>query len=293
MKLWKDTLIGAIAGLVAAAVLLFRHTEVQIPAGIYQAQFDQTKYREVTETLRAPAVVSATQQKLQRPLREVQARDVPLENALAYISELSGISIRTDWGALDAARVPRDLAVSLEMHNAPASTVLREALNSAGRLGTRLAYQVEGDHVRVSTYDVLNKEVLTRAYDVSDLIRGLVEKDRALNSPSRIPPGAQSSASVQISNASETKSWRDRATASNPAFADVYRFGDFITSPALAVDALVKLLEDNIEPKSWRDTGGTLGSIRYFAGKLIVSHSRQTHEEIAMWLEWLREEIKR
>jgi hypothetical protein len=292
MKLWKDTLIGAIAGLVAAAVLLFRHTEVQIPAGIYQAQFDQAKYREVTETLRGPAVASATQQKLQKPLRDVQARDVPFENALAYISELSGVSIRADWGVLDAARVPRDLAISLEMHNASASAVLREALNSAGRLGTRLAYQVEGDHVRVSTYDVLNKEVLTRAYDVRDIIRGLVERDHALLMPASIPPGIDAQKLARegpypfFENLGEGgvhplwKAWN-------------LRFADFVTSPASALTTLIKLLQDNIDPKSWRDAGGELGSIRYFGGKLIINQSRQNQEEVAMWLEWLREEIKR
>ncbi|HYE20718.1 MAG TPA: hypothetical protein VEA69_19890, partial [Tepidisphaeraceae bacterium] len=142
MKLWKDTLIGVLAGLVAVGALMFRRTEVNIPPGIYQAQFDQARYREVAESLRGPASASATQQKLQRVLAEVRAKDVPLENALAYLQELSGVEIRVEWGVLDAARVPRDIAVSIDMRKVPAATALREMLGSAGRLGTRLAYQV-------------------------------------------------------------------------------------------------------------------------------------------------------
>lgn len=292
MKIWKDTLIGVFAGVVAAGALMLRRTDVQIPPGLYQAQLDRARYRETADLLRGPAGPSAVQQKLLKSIEEVKVKDVPLENALAYLGELTGTEIRVDRGELDAARVPANVAVSVELAKTTGAAALREALSSAGRLGTRLAYQVEPDHVRVSTYAALTRETITRAYDIRDIVRGMVERDRALLAPPRVPPGVQSPTGqtpmeirgpVPLGWSKSLFESYVRRTA---------RFGEFVTTPLDAVDQLVKTLETHIDSKSWREAGGEVGYIYYFAGKLLVVQTRQNQEEIATWLEWIRQEVK-
>ena len=49
--------------------------------------------------------------------------------------------------------------------------------------------------------------------------------------------------------------------------------------------SLVRLIVDSISPDSWRDNGGSVGSILTFDSKLIISQSSRTQEEIAILLE--------
>ncbi len=50
------------------------------------------------------------------------------------------------------------------------------------------------------------------------------------------------------------------------------------------VDELIKGLVDSIEPDSWRDAGGTMGSIRELQGQLIITQSERAHQRIKRWL---------
>jgi hypothetical protein len=56
-----------------------------------------------------------------------------------------------------------------------------------------------------------------------------------------------------------------------------------------SVDAIIKLIEDTITSDQWKDNGGNLGSIREFAGQLIVTHTRDGQRRISDFLRQLRE----
>lgn len=53
-------------------------------------------------------------------------------------------------------------------------------------------------------------------------------------------------------------------------------------------DALVRVLEDTIDPITWRDAGGTVGGIRYFYGRLVVSQTPENQEAVVGLLGALR-----
>jgi hypothetical protein len=50
------------------------------------------------------------------------------------------------------------------------------------------------------------------------------------------------------------------------------------------VDALVALIEDQIEPASWKQRGGQVGAIREINGQLIVTQTPQNQEKLAKLL---------
>jgi hypothetical protein len=54
------------------------------------------------------------------------------------------------------------------------------------------------------------------------------------------------------------------------------------------IDLLTKLILDTIDPDTWRDNGGTLGSIREFDGFLAITHTPTTHRHIQRILANLR-----
>jgi hypothetical protein len=55
-----------------------------------------------------------------------------------------------------------------------------------------------------------------------------------------------------------------------------------------AVDNLCRLLQEFIDPTSWRDAGGSAGAVRPFGGRLIVTQTLENHEQVAELLAALR-----
>lgn len=55
-----------------------------------------------------------------------------------------------------------------------------------------------------------------------------------------------------------------------------------------AADELIRAMTRTIEPDSWQDAGGTLGSVREFQGQLIITHSDRVQAYIRAYLDLLR-----
>src|SRR5882757_5686521 len=63
---------------------------------------------------------------------------------------------------------------------------------------------------------------------------------------------------------------RDRQRGQDPEGASV-----------LSPTAIIKLIETTVAPESWRDSGGTQGSVSDFQGMLIISQTETNHQKIA------------
>jgi hypothetical protein len=59
--------------------------------------------------------------------------------------------------------------------------------------------------------------------------------------------------------------------------------------PPGPADNVIALLEDAVDPSSWRDNGGKVGTVRELAGQLIIRQSAANHRAIADILTQLRE----
>jgi len=55
-----------------------------------------------------------------------------------------------------------------------------------------------------------------------------------------------------------------------------------------AEDGLIRIIEETIDPISWRDAGGAEGAIRAFDGMLIVFQTPENHEDVADLLAAMR-----
>ena len=54
----------------------------------------------------------------------------------------------------------------------------------------------------------------------------------------------------------------------------------------------MKLIQDTIDPTTWRDAGGSVGAIHFFDGLLIVTQSSEHHEDLAELLAAMRQKLK-
>jgi general secretion pathway protein D len=55
------------------------------------------------------------------------------------------------------------------------------------------------------------------------------------------------------------------------------------------VDAIVKLIQETVDPNSWRDNGGQVGAIKELSGQLIVTQTPDNQRSLINLLEQLRE----
>jgi hypothetical protein len=93
--------------------------------------------------------------------------NVPLEEALAHFSEVTGIDIVPDWKALQHVDVRPDSQVSLRLRQgAAAEQVLTWLLRSAG--GDAAGFALEHGVIVIAPRERLDRMVVTRAYDLGN-----------------------------------------------------------------------------------------------------------------------------
>ena len=115
-------------------------------------------------------------------------------------------------------------------------------------------------------------DVISRVYDVRDLIMSLPEfpytgtMGMPSDEPTVIMGGANNFASEETGPTTRQTSSRQER-----------------------VDNVIRLIEDTVAPDSWKDNGGTIGSIRELSGVVIVTQSAENHKMIASILSQLRE----
>jgi hypothetical protein len=55
-----------------------------------------------------------------------------------------------------------------------------------------------------------------------------------------------------------------------------------------ATDGLSRLLQEAVDPTTWRDAGGTIGGFHAFAGRLVITQTPENHEQVLGILSALR-----
>ena len=207
------------------------------------------------------AVAQGTPNPLDRRIAELRLHDVPLDAALRKLSEVSGIQIIPMWDRIDAWQIPRDTPITLTLQNVSAGDALDVMLELVSDHNSRLDYVSEDDAIVVTTAQEAAEEAIVRVYDVRDLTAA--ERQFA---PSPAPlPATEHTGNTLL-----------------PADAELQLEYE-----------LAGLIEENIRTDTWKDNGGSVGSIRAVRGGLIIGTSAQIHRQIEHVLRRLRAQINR
>ena len=128
-------------------------------------------------------------------------------------------------------------------------------------------------------------ETVSQVYDIRDLT--VPVQDFPLETS---PHAGAFVSSVLRMGGQEAQSNPQGGTAGNNAL-----FGGQGAAPAAgsarqeATDSVTKLLEDNVSPESWKDNGGTIGSLRELHGLLVVTQTPENQQKITVLLRQLAE----
>jgi hypothetical protein len=191
----------------------------------------------------------AVAERLDRRLPEVDLDAVTLRGAVDVLRGATGANIFVNWKALEAAGVGRDTPVSVRLRNVRAAKALNVLLDLVGPEEAKLGYTIDDGVVTVSSADDLQKDTMTRVYDVRDLLQAAAGAKRQL-----------------VDGAPDKR------------FPLLVRPGQ--DAPTAGEAAVTKLITATVAPASWRDNGGDVGSARMLAGQLIVTQTPENQEAV-------------
>lgn len=119
-------------------------------------------------TASLPAQNTPPRQGLNARLGQIDFQQVPLDDALNYLRDTSGLNLYINWAALELAGVDRNTPVTLRLRGITARQLLDLLLRSAAP--GQLSWYVDENVVHVTTRDVADAVMITRVYPVMDLL---------------------------------------------------------------------------------------------------------------------------
>jgi hypothetical protein len=195
-----------------------------------------------------------TRERLAKPI-QANFTGTGLADVIDFIRETAGVDILVDWKGLEAGGIPRDVPVELRLREPTAADhvfdlVLRTAAPN------QLTYTLDRGVIMVGTAEQGQTTMVTKAYDVSDLVNQPIPA-----APTGAPvPGAYGGAGMAVDGTQLTQ--------------------------------LQALIMQTVQPNSW-STGGGQGTIGAFGTKLIIKNSDIAHKEVGELLSMLRDKPAR
>ncbi len=216
---------------------------------------------------------------LEQRVPEVSFADVPFEQVVEWISDFTGANVNVRWAALENSGIERDKRVSMKMRNIKLSQVLWLLMSEVGGSDVKLAYRASGNLILISTHEDLGKDMVVRAYDVSDL---LVRIPRFTNAANLNPSQAlnQAGQSGQGSGGGGSQIFDEQEDEQNSRDEDNQQGG----ARSADMQQLIQLVTDVVEPDSWVTAGG-LGTITSIRNTLVVRNTILVHQQLGGYLE--------
>jgi hypothetical protein len=192
-----------------------------------------------------------------------------------HLRDATGANIFVDWNALGEAGIDRGARVSARLNNVRFSTALDVILSGVSTSNAKVAYEIAGGGLRIGLKDDLDRASLTRrVYDVGDLLVAVPDSVPAVRTTRPAP------ATLPTSTGDD---WQDDDSQSGDSRQN--------TPVRFRADELIHLIRDTVASDTWREDGGTLGSIEEQGGRLAVTQTPENHRQILNLLAQLRENL--
>ncbi|MCK6455966.1 MAG: hypothetical protein L6Q92_05485 [Phycisphaerae bacterium] len=199
---------------------------------------------------------------LRAVVKDARFDAMPLEDFAEWLERQTKMNVIVRWAELKRHGITQDTPITLDLRNVKLSRVVTAALNSIAPEDEPLGYQASENFITLSTKRDLGRQMVTRIYDVQDLLvvvpnfRGDDLNTDDIGRGSRRPqPGP-------LVRQSGGKSESDPLAGANDR-----------------IRQLVAAITQTIEPDSWAVNGGR-GTISYFQGRLVIRNSPEVHEKL-------------
>ncbi|MCK4343136.1 MAG: hypothetical protein KAY37_15585 [Phycisphaerae bacterium] len=211
----------------------------------------------------------STLELMNQRLPEVRFVEQPLEQVVEWLADFTQMNVVVRWQVLEDSLIMRDAPISLKVRNLRLSQVLWLIMNEAGGSEVTLAYRASGNLLILSTEQDLGRELITKVYDVADLLL-------------RVPRSGRPDFTSQSQGLGQTgggggsqnifgNSQQQRSNQQDDFGSDVQ------------IQALIEIIQNTIEPDSWEVNAGR-GQINTLGSLLIVRNTILVHQQLGGYL---------
>ena len=214
---------------------------------------------------------------LDRPVR-VDFDRTPFEEAVERLATSHKLNVIVNWHDLTRAGVDPSAPIRLDLpQEISLRKALTEVLEQAGAGKVELGFEVDDGALTVASRAYLAAKTYPKVYDISDL---LVEVPSFTEAPAmdlrkldyhRPPVSESADLPWRVGDDDDDEPEHDPERASR-------------------VRKLIDLIQETVDPDSWRDRGGSIGTIKEINSQLVVTQNSAGHQRIAGLLNKLREE---
>jgi hypothetical protein len=191
-------------------------------------------------------------------LADFNVQDTPLRDVLAQLQQASGMNMVVNWAALESIGVTPEQTVTLRLRNVSVERAMRAVVDLVGP--DLIGYAVEQGVVEITLRDILDARLITRVYDVGDLLTPAA--DFSANAPS-----IDLAQTTQTGGGSSQGPFTGGQTAARE---DTRRE---------RMEQLVELVTSTVDPQVW-DVNGGQARVRSFDRYLIVTAPAATHRKL-------------
>lgn len=215
---------------------------------------------------------------LNQRIPEVEFVNQPLDSVIEWLGDLTQLNIVVRWQTLADAGIERDTQISIKVRNLRLSQVLWLIMNEVGHGELELAYRASGSLLVLSTETDLGKEQVTKVYDVSDLLitipraqrRSSFDVTQGMGQGRSSGGGGGGSGSGMFQQGSQNQNQEDPNNQTGAS--------------AVAMQQLIDLIMDTVEPDSWAAKGGGNGTIHAFGRLLVIRNTILVHQRLGGYL---------
>jgi general secretion pathway protein D len=265
------------------------HKDIMYPKNWPEISARRTGIEEAGES----DATRSARRKLQSVAPELKFEAQRFEDVIDQLRALTGLNIVPNWAALGASAIEKDVEVNLKpLQNVKYEKALQLILDQVGGGETELAFEIDDGVIRVSTKEDLSRNKLTRVYDVQDLIISIPTfRSRFPNSGSAPQPqnqqgglgggrflfgggggaGGAGGGQQQGGGGGQGQQEEQQQQQGNP------------------LEPIMTLIQQTIDPESWRESGGNVGSIQPLNKQIIITQTATAHAQIRDLLKQLRQ----
>jgi type II secretory pathway component GspD/PulD (secretin)/tetratricopeptide (TPR) repeat protein len=206
----------------------------------------------------------------------------PFDTVIERLADAQRLNVIVNWRDLEQAGVDRTVPIELTLPNEiTLKKALTEVLEQAGGSRVELGYTVGGGAIKIATRNTLDRETYTAVYDINDL---LMEVPNFNDAPMTDLTKATARRTTDRPAADQTP-W-----TSQGGDAQEQRAPDSDPQRAARVAKIIQLIRDTVEPDSWSEHGGSVGTIQEINGQLVITQNSSGQRQVGDLLGKLREQ---
>jgi len=244
-----------------------------------------------------PEATRQVRRALQNRATELKFDAIPLEEVIGNIQSLTGLNIVPNWSALEFAAIDRDIEITLSLRDVTYEKALELVLDAAGGGEIELAYEIDDGVIQISTKEDLARRTATRVYNVQDLIisvptfrgRNINIEDIGQNQGQQGGLGGG-----RFLQGGGLGGGGGGAGGGGGGGGNLFQGGgqrneDEDIDQGDPIEPIIELIQQTIDPESWRAAGGNVGSIQPLNQQLVVTQTSTAHNQIRDLLRQLRQ----